>query len=246
MARSMRSSWLKRVRAAIRRKYAAKKRYAKKRYSKKMGSVRLVRRTPEQYIVNGATLGTASNPSTGVITVGTPVASLTGLANTYNVPFSALFTLNDIYNATDITNLADKYKLAWVKIKVYSTTTVAGAASTAQLPSMIFSVDEDDSVLPTVAQLKEKMNAKQYLFYPGKPLTIFIRNPRIVRQIDSSAGTYFGNEVTPAKFINCSQPNVPHYGLKGAILDMNLASNTTVSSQIKFDLTYCIVARDLQ
>lgn len=238
--RSGRSAWGKKVR------YAKRKALARKRYNKSMGSVRLVRRTPEQFIVNTAVAGAANNPSTGIITVGGASASPTSFPGAYNVPFSALFTLNDIYNATDITNIADKYKIAWVKIKVYSTSTTAGANSQAQLPSIIWSVDEDDNTMPTVPQLKEKMNAKQRLFYPNKPVSIFIRNPRIVRQIDTSAGAYMGNEVSPAKFLNCAQANVPHYGLKGAILDMNLATTATVFSQIKFDMTYCIVAKDLQ
>lgn len=244
MPRRFRSSFSKRVRFARRRKYSTRKRYARRMANKKNGYVRVIRKTPEQTLVNGVSAGTISNTSTGIITVGAPVSA--GFTNYFNVPCSALFTLNDIYNASDITNIADKYKIAWVKIKVYSTSTIASAASTAQLPSIIWSVDEDDNTMPTVAQLKEKMNAKQRMFYPGKPVSIFIRNPRIVRQLDTSAGAYMGNEVTPAKFINCSQPNVPHYGLKMALLDANLSSTSTAYTQFKFDLTYCIIAKDLQ
>lgn len=226
------------------RKSYARKRYARRKANKANGVIRLVRRAPEQTIVNTAVAGTVSNTASAtVLSLGAPVSA--GFTNYFHVPVGAAFTLQDIYNAADIVNLCDKYKISWVKLKFYSTSTIASSSSTAQLPSLLWSTDEDDASTPTIAQLKEKMNSKQRMFYPGKPITVFLR-PKMVRQVDTSLGAYIGNEVAPARFINTSQSNVPHYGFKAVIMDMNLSNNTTAYTQIKCDITYCIVGKNFQ
>lgn len=220
----------------------ALRKYKVRRFTKS-GAFRLVRRIPEQMIMNSTVANTPTN-SGSVVYFGT--ASATNFAGYYNVPISAAFRLSDLINASDITNLFDKYRLAWIKIKVYCTSTTATAGGTAQLPSLIWSLDEDDSSFPTVTTMREKMGAKQRMFYPGKPISIFIRNPRVQRQLDTSALVSSGNEVARAPWINCSYDSVPHYGFKACILDMNLNTTASVFSQIKFDITYCIHARDAQ
>lgn len=237
MARARISKWKKyrKIRRAV-RKY-------KNRKTTKTGAFRLVRRLQENTITNSSTLGIATASGNVIYTSG---GVSTGFSGYYNCPGSAKFALSDILNSTDITNLFDKYRLAWVKIKVYCTSTTATAGGTAQLPSMIWSLDEDDNTFPTVASLREKMGSKQRMFYPGKPITIFIRAPKVQRQLDTSALLSSGNEIARAPWINCSYADVPHYGFKFALLDVNLNTTASVFTQFKFDITYCVHARDAQ
>lgn len=228
------------------KKYRGRKRAVRKyknRRATKQGNFRLVRRAPENSITNTSTLGIVA--STGsVIAGGSPTYA--GFPGYYHVPGSASFNLDDILNSSDIKNLFDQYRLAWIKIKVYCTSTTASTGSSAQLPSLIWSIDDDDNTFPTVAQMREKMEARQKMFYPGKPITIFIKSPRVQRQLDTAALLSSGNEVARAPWINTAYSTVPHYGLKFCILDANLNTTSTAYTNFKFDLTYCIHAKGAQ
>lgn len=232
-------------RALPRRKRPAyrRRRLAIRRMPAKMGYFRLVRRAPENAWRNSGTLGVLSTTGS-VAQAGTPVAG--SFSGYYDIPGVAVFTLADILNVSDITNLFDKYKLAWVKLNIYCTSTTATAGGTAQLPSIIYSVDEDDGTFPTTALLREKMGTKQRMFYPGRPVSIFIK-PKVARALNlASSLTLSGSEVSRAPYINCSYSTVPHFGLKFALLDANLSTTASTNTQFKFDFTYCIKARDAQ
>lgn len=219
-----------------------RRRFVPRTVSSKMGFFRLVRRVPDQQITNTSTLGIATTVGS-VITLGSPTYA--GFPGYYHIPATATFKLSDIINSQDITNLFDKYKLSWVKIRVYCTSTTASAGSSVQLPSLQWIMDEDDNAMPTSSFLREKMGSKQRMFYPGKPISIYIR-PKLATSLVNSSGSWQGNEVSRSGFINSSNADVPHFGLKMCILDANLNSTSTAYTQFKFDMSYCIKARDAQ
>ena len=219
-----------------------RRRYARRKPASKMGYFRLVRRVPDQQITNTSTLGIATTVGS-VITLGSPTYA--GFPGYYHIPGAISFKLNDIINPQDIANLFDNYKLAWVKIRVYCTSTTATAGGTAQLPSLQWIPDGDDITIPTSSFLREKMGSKQRMLYPGKPISIFLR-PKIATSVVNASGSWQGNEVSRSGFINSTYADVPHYGLKFCILDANLNSTTSAYTQFKWDITYCIKAKEAQ
>lgn len=240
-----------------RRRFARKRPSFKRssRYSKKKsmirrknrtnGIIRIVRKCPEQNVYNTATAGTAA--SSGAVVVIGPAFQTPAFAGStyYNIPFSVETALSDLLNSAELTSIADKYRINWVKMKIYCTSNIASSASSAQLPSIVYTIDEDDAVVPlsTTAGLnavREKMNCKVRNFRHGGPLSIFYR-PMI--NMDSGNLT---NVVSSAKFFNCTSPNVPHYGVKGYLQDVNLAVTPTTLTQFKFDITMSVTLKDIQ
>lgn len=219
--------------------------YIPRRNSSKMGYFKLTRRTAENTITNTSTLG-ISNLIGTIVAMGSPTTSTTALPGFYDIGCSSAFRLNDILNSSDMTNLFDKYKFKWVKLNIYCTSSTAAVTSMAQLPSIIYFIDEDDQAIPTVASLREKMGARQKMFYPGKPVTIFLRAPKVQRQLDTDSLISSGNEVSRAPWINCAYANVPHFGLKFALLDVNLNPTSSSYTKFKFDITYCLNFKDAQ
>lgn len=239
----------RRTRTSKPRKYM---RYGRRRVRKigRLGGLRVVRKCVEQNVYNTAVAGTAA-ASGSVVAIGAAFASPTFGAPYYNIPFAADFQLSDLINYTELTAIADKYKINWVKVKVYSTSNTASTGGASQLPSMLWSIDEDDSVTPPsnnagMNALKEKMGIK-YRFFKnnGSGINIFWK-PRVAREIMDAAGAAVGAEVSPARFNNCSFPNIPHFGLKGYLQDVNLAVTPGVLTQFKFDVTMSVTLKDIQ
>lgn len=233
-----------------------KRRYAKRRQMMKRrggngGTIRIVRKCAEQNVYNGATAG-AVNASGAVVVVGSSYQTPAFVGSTYyNVPFSIDTSLSDVLNSSELIAIADKYKINWVKVQIYCTSNTASSGGTAQLPSVMWYVDEDDSVVPTASTaglnaLREHMGVKIRQFKQnGAPLTIFYR-PKVGATVGGAAGAATNAIVSPSKFINCAFADIPHYGLKGYLQDVNLASTASVYTQFKFDITMSITLKDLQ
>lgn len=222
-----------------------RRKYVSRRKNSKMGYFKLTRRTAENTITNTSTLG-ISNLTGTILAMGSPTTSTTALPGYYDIGLSSAFRLTDILNSSDLTNLFDKYKFRWIKLNIYCTSSTAAVTSLAQLPSIIYSIDEDDQSIPTVLALREKMGSRQKMFYPGKPVSIFIRNPKFQRQLDTDSLISSGNEVARASWINSAYSSVPHFGLKMALLDVNLNPTSSSYTKFKFDITYCIDFKDAQ
>lgn len=212
--------------------------------------IHLTRRLPEQNLYNNATAGSMSASSSTVI-VGTPYQTSAFVGSQYyNVPFTADFQLNDLINFTDLTQIADKYKIKWVKIKAYCTSNTASAAGTAQLPSMLYCMDDDDVSMPAsnttgLQSIREKMGSKLKQWQQNKPITFFIR-PKILTSVNGPLGTPVSSVVSASRFLDCNSSDVPHYGMKGYLQDVNLAATPTVYTQFKFDITYGVTLKGIQ
>jgi len=189
--------------------------------------------------------------SSSTVIVGTPYQTPAFVGSTYyNVPFTADFQLNDLINFSDLTQIADRYKIKWVKIKAYCTSNTASAGGTAQLPSMLYCMDDDDVSMPAsnttgLQSIREKMGAKLRQWHQNKPITFFIR-PKILSAINGPVGTPVSSAVIGAKFLDCNHPDIPHYGMKGYLQDVNLASTASVYTQFKFDITYGVILKGIQ
>lgn len=233
----------------VRRKRVARKRYARKPRSSE-GIIRLTRRLPEQNLYNGGTAGVMI-ASGATVVVGTPYQTPAFTGSTYyNAPFTIDFALNDIINVSDLTQIADKYRINWVKIMAYCTSNTASSAGTAQLPSILWSTDDDDVGMPAstttgLNTLREKMSSKIRQWKQNTPLKFFIK-PKLLGSVSGPLGTPVQAVVGKAKFIDCNHPDVPHYGMKGYLQDVNLATTASVLTQFKFDIVMSVTLRGIQ
>lgn len=243
-------AWKKRRAGLVRKRRMAKRRRFVKRGGRGMGTIRIVRRTTENNIYNTAVAGTYS-ASGAVVTFGTAYNNPFAGSAYYNIPFSLDVSLNDVLNASELINIADKYKINWVKLKVYATSNQAGAGGIAQVPSILWSQDEDDAVLPAgstagLNSIREKMGSKYRQFkQDGSGITMFIK-PKMAREVYNAGGAAVGAEVASARFLSTAYPDVPHYGLKGFLQDVNLAATPTTYTQLKFDITMSVTLKDIE
>lgn len=241
------------------RRYASKrKQYRKRKPMRRMrrrqartGTVRIVRKCLEQNVYNTATAGTAA-ASGSVVIIGTPYQTPAFVGSSYyNVPFTIDTQLDDLISSTELTQIADKYKINWVNVKVYATSNTASSAGTSQLPSLLWSVDEDDAAVPASSTaglnaIREKMSSKLRQFKQnGSAISIFYK-PKIANTIAGPAGAAIAGGVMSAPFIDCNHPNIPHYGVKGFLQDVNLGATPSVYTQFKFDITMSVTLKDLQ
>lgn len=224
------------------------------RYKKlSQGGIKVIRKLPELAVSSSGTLGTATltqNLNAGApacITLGTPVVSVgsSGTSVAYDVPFSLQFSLNQLLNHTDITNICDKYKITGAYVRMYYNHTGASGASTYSQPYIQYITDHDDSNVPTRDQLREKMGVKLKTFQNQSSYIGIKVKPLPNRQIYSSA-LVNGYEIPKyCPWIDCATDAVPMYGVKGVISNMNLPATAGIES-LKFDIALVVLGRDIQ
>jgi len=208
------------------------------------GMIRLVRKLPEIFIRNSGSLGIPQNndPTATCIILGTPVADAVG--GTYSVPFSMTFRMDQIINHTDMTALCDSYKLSRVNVKLTYQQSVASVNTPSIMPNFSYITDHDDNTPPTINSLREKMGCKTKTFGLNSYVSFGV-SPRV-------SDTIYNNGITSAYsvarplWINSTYPGAEHYGIKGVLHQVNLASTATVNTAFKFDVTATIYGKDFQ
>lgn len=240
-----------RKRYSTKRKSVVRRRRVNRKRPARSGVIRLIRRCAEQNIYNTATTAVAA-ASGSVVTIGTPYQTPPFAGSTYyNIPFSIDTQLLDILGYTEFTAIADKYKINWVKVRVFATSNTASAGGTSQLPSILWSEDGDDAVVPAstttgLQALREKMNSKYRQFKQnGSAISMFYK-PMIAVGVGNSSGGTSNAQVKSAPFIDCNNVDIPHYGVKGYLQDVNLASTASVYTQFKFDVLMSVTLKDIQ
>jgi len=241
---------------AMRKRYSKRKSVVRRRRVNRKrpvrsGVIRLIRRCAEQNVYNMAVTAAAA-ASGSVVTIGTPYQTPAFAGSTYyNIPFSIDTQLLDILGYTEFTAIADKYKINWVKVRVFCTSNTASAGGTSQLPSILWSEDGDDAVVPAstttgLQGLREKMSSKYRQFKQnGSAITMFYK-PMVAATLGNTAGTAVNAQVKSAPFIDCAHVDIPHYGVKGYLQDVNLASTASVYTQFKFDVLMSVTLKDIQ
>lgn len=217
------------------------------------GKIIVVRKLPEIAISSTATAGTAlltQNLTPGApvcVTLGTPTLSVgsSGTSTSYDIPFSLQFALSQIINHTDITNLCDKYRIAGAYVRFYYNHTGSSGNSTAPFPYMQYITDHDDSNVPTIAQLREKMGLKFSTFQNQSSYIGMKCRPVPTGLVYSSALASGYTVPKYAPFLDCATDGVPHYSIKGVISNFNLPASAGIEV-MKVDVALKIVAKDIQ
>jgi len=237
-------------------KIGRRRRYAKRGAFKGKGHMALKRQTRPFVIKNTAVAGVAAvtGYSGGVapliVQLGSPEQDTNFSQNIWNVPFACQFQASDILGASEITALFDQYKITGVKLKLkYNGNTFDGSNSTGRAqnqPVLKYSMDYDDASPPVVTTFNERMDIKQVAFNENRYCNLWVRPKPVSAVLDSVTGISQPVLVGKAGWINCSNMNITHYGIKGYIEGMPLGTSASLSSVVQIEATYYIKLRGVQ
>lgn len=241
MAPRKRGYGRKRSKAGAKKRYG--KRYGRKRGYGKLGGFTIQRRCALANVVGTGSLGVVTTSSSTNVILGTPTVAQSGISGYYDVPFAFVFQLGDLQGYTDLTAIADKYKI--VKADIIAQTTQNYGTSGALPPAFIEYVHDWDDPTPADAlTLCQKMGLKNKGF--NSRGQIFMRTyPKVAQTIYSSPTSSYAVPGRPV-YINSTYYNVPHYGLKGVIRNMLLSPTTSSLNSITFDIKMTVHLKDLQ
>jgi len=212
------------------------------------GGFKVIRLSAPIYVSNSSVAGTPQlSPATGsALTLGTAVTNPL-ISGHYDLPFSMEFNLAQITAFSDFTNIADRYKITKVDVKVlYNANAIAGSAALGTFPSMLPIIhwinDHDDNGVQTAVSLREKMGLKSRTCGNGK-FVKFSVSPRPSAVV--APGTAFAVPSKPM-WINSSYTTVPHYGIKGYFQNLSLQTASSAVSCFTFEVKYHVTLKDLQ
>lgn len=209
------------------------------------GGFTLVRKMPLITLSSsGAGVGLAVlNDPTGTCLQYTVLGASPGTTGQYDVAFSLKFSLNQLQSFTDVTQIADAYKINNVLVKLSSGFQVATGVGAA-VPYVEYVQDHDDATIPTLAQIRQKMGVKTKYFGPTKQMIKMGVRPKTADEIyNNGVTTAYG--VNRTQWINCDYPATEHYAIKGIIHNMYL-NGTANQGLLTFDISASVSARDLQ
>lgn len=174
--------------------------------------------------------------TTGILTVGTNI-------NQPEWDLAACFSLNDIPNVAEFTNLFDQYKLNAVmfQIKMTNVPENINAPNGNSVnygnfyPTLWYAPDHDDNNTRTIAQLKEYDRARHKTLRPNKEINILLR-PSTLQGVYNNS-TIFGYACNFKKpWLDMAYPSMPHFGLKFAIDFEGLTTAATTAQAFQFKI----------
>lgn len=123
------------------------------------------------------------------------------------------FSLNNLPNYAEFTALYDSYRIEWVTIWAIPTQTEAPvAALNYYVPTLYTAVDKDDATPPgSLASQLEHGNLRMVTMDKMKKLAAF--KPAVQGELFRSGATRGFNRMDD-QWIDCAQPDIPHFGLK--------------------------------
>lgn len=229
-------------RRLIRRKRLVRRKYGIKRRMPSQGGVYVKRRVPLFAVNASPTAVGVINATSSIISLGTPVASITGLPNVYDVPFSMELHLNDIEGSSELVNFADKYRIVNTVIKVSSVNGMGYGFT--PMPYIEFVYDHDDSTVPSISVLNQKMGLVNKGFNQRGQLSIYAKPLPAMQVYNGLSAGYVVPRRSP--FINTSNGSVPHYFIKGVIRNVTANGIATSASTFTFDMAVLTHLKDLQ
>lgn len=214
----------------------------------KSGFMTLIRKTPRIQIQSSNVAGTPTLvDGTGTCVVLGAPEPVSGVSNTWNIPFTMKFRMSQIISSTDITNLADQYKLVSALVKIHNNyNNVNTANNVLAQPYITYTQDYDDNTNLTVDQLREKMGVRTKYFNASKPVIGMGVRPCARYDLDVAGVPTPSGQIRP-KWINCAYPNVDHYGIKGVLHNVFLAATPAPSGSLfDVEVSLKLLAKDFQ
>lgn len=156
-------------------------------------------------------------------------------------PKAMQFSLDQVSNYTELTALYDSYKINYVKVIInwspkQTLTVNPNAPGQSIYPVIYWSKDYDDATTPsTLAQLRERGNLRQTRITPNRQIVMIVK-PAVSRMMYKTATTTGYGPGWNTK-IDCSNPDVPHFGLKMIVDYLAGQSVGALNIQILYHLT---------
>jgi len=213
--------------AMKKRRYGKKKNAIRRLNSGNAGYLNISRKLDVMGLRTGDNSGTVTvtDPTSTCLSVGIPTPSPGAIVGTYDVPFSLKFRLDQLVNYTELTNLFDSYKINGVKVFVqnfYNTSSVTSIG----LPWIEHFVDHDNSIPETVFQVRQRMGVKTKYFSANKQCIAMYCKPRLQQAVfnNVASGITFGVTPRGSQWVDCAQPTIEHYSVKGIVHNMWLGN----------------------
>lgn len=214
----------------------------------KRGFAVISRKLPILNISSSGTGGTVflSDPTASCLNVGTPSLSQGFTSGVYDIPFSMSFQLDQDTQSGDITSLADQYKIVGAYVRLFYNQTLYNATvASPTMPQVIHITDHDDASIPSVAGIRAHMGLKYKTFTNESSYIGMMVRPVPSNELYTSTAVAYGVPGR-APWINSSTAKVPHYGIKGVLLNVPLPAITDAQSVFNFDVTLRVLAKDFQ
>lgn len=208
------------------------------------GFIKIVRKCPDILLQNTAVAGVFNiTDPTGNCIASSGSGTATGFLGTWDIPFSMKFSLSQVLQSNDLTQIADKYKLKKTVVDFYFNSNSNSVLAPSSLPQLAYIVDTDDASIPTLAQIKEKMGSKVRYFNNKNMLRVTLY-PRPTAEVYNTGVT---TTYSPGfnGWIDCNTPSTEHYGLKACFQNVNLPAS---ASQVGFKMMveHHLILKDLQ
>lgn len=238
--------------AMFKRKYntKSKRKGAPKKRNYKRGGLYRVNRPyaykrlgKTQIIQNTAVLGQIVTNDASTITLGATSVDTVG----YQFGAAMQFRLENVQSATDFVALYDQYRIKGVKVTIVPLSDNSTSQSSGFLPTLYWARDYDSAnVAPaTEADLRQRQDVKTMRL--TGPRSIYISNPKCITDVEvQGAGVMLASKVENAGWIDCSDTNVMHNGLKMWFKNVDLRVAPGTITAFRYELTYYLQFRNPQ
>lgn len=198
----------------------------------------------------------SSNITVSALNAGLIRVDLNGTGPTYKFFWgqSIGFSLADIPNYSEFTQLYDQYKINKIVLKIYPFNNIPSTANTTATSGgvglIIHSILDPDNLLVASADEAGVNTLRQYQNYKtvnmsNKKYFKKVITPRMLEGVVNSAGTIVGNRVNKSYYIDCAYPSVPHYGVH-LLYEFINPTTATVSYFLRIEATYYMSFKDVR
>jgi len=163
------------------------------------------------------------------------------------------FTFDGIKGYTEFSALYDRYRITCVQMELtlvnnpdsflYTEGPVNNQNLTNWFPKFWYVKDYDDNTAPTLAQLRERSNVKNFVLRPNKTYKVKIR-PAILNQTYRTVAST-GYSPHWKQWIDMQNTDVPHYGFKWLIDTQGLNPNNDYPFKIRIEYKYFFTCKDV-
>lgn len=165
-----------------------------------------------------------------------------GLPGTYQNQFLARHSLTQVTQATDFTNLYDRYKIVGVKATFLYQSSDAAITGGGVLPTIMYCADFDNTTPLSYPQIRAKQYVKERILTANKPFSIFYK-PKNLMLVDN-LGVATAAAIQNKDWLDCEASSINHLGLQFSI--NNMYATTAVNSQLEIKFTYYLAFKDPQ
>lgn len=185
-----------------------------------------------------------ANTSPSVVSIGD--GTITQFNNNHT------FTLGSLVNASEFQQLFDQYRIDKV-IVTYQLITNPDAnnyTNSAALvnqsnwyPTVWYCPDYDDSAATNISEMKERIGVKNRILYPNRKLYFVVRPKVLVQTYRTAVSTGYAPK---SLFIDMTNMDIPHYGLKTVIDFAGIAPASAQKYQILQEFKYFFTCKNVR